>query len=89
MYPELINQGWRALADENGIIKTTRSTCEGFFLMEERGSSGFGYDPIFVKWDYGKTFAELEPEIKNRISHRRKAIDKILPTLEQLLCAIS
>ena len=50
----------------------------------EKGSFGFGYDPIFIKHEYGKTFAELDEEIKNRISHRRKALDKMLPFLEAL-----
>lgn len=76
-----------ALADPSGLIKSVRGTCEGFLILEEKGGQGFGYDPIFVKWDYGKTLAELEPEIKNRISHRRKALDKLLPALESLPCA--
>ena len=50
----------------------------------EKGALGFGYDPIFVKHEYGKTFAELGEDIKNRISHRRKALDKLLPSLEAL-----
>ncbi|MCP5509421.1 MAG: RdgB/HAM1 family non-canonical purine NTP pyrophosphatase [Chlamydiales bacterium] len=75
-----------ALADPSGIQKCVRGTCEGYLILEERGSQGFGYDPLFVKWDYGKTLAELEPDVKNRISHRRKALDKLLPALETLLC---
>jgi XTP/dITP diphosphohydrolase len=41
--------------------------------MEPRGSNGFGYDPVFYMPEYGRTIAELPPEIKNRISHRGRA----------------
>lgn len=72
------------LASPEGIKKCARGSCEGFILHEERGRYGFGYDPIFVKHEYRKTFAELDEEIKNRISHRRKAIDKLLIFLAAL-----
>lgn len=75
---------WIALASPEGLKKSVKGVSEGTITEEERGSLGFGYDPIFVKHEYGKTFAELEEEIKNRISHRRKALDKILPLLEAL-----
>jgi XTP/dITP diphosphohydrolase len=74
-----------ALASPQGLKKCAKGICEGTILNEERGNRGFGYDPIFVKYEYGKTFAELEEDIKNRISHRRKALDKILLTLETLV----
>jgi len=73
------------IADESGVIKNVRGFCEGFLLSEERGGNGFGYDPLFIKYDYNKTFSELDESIKNRISHRRKAIDKLLPLLESKL----
>jgi len=76
-----------ALASPKGIKKCTRGTCEGSLLTIERGASGFGYDPLFVKHGYSKSFAEIEESIKNRISHRRKALDKILLTLDSLLSA--
>ncbi len=72
------------LASPAGIKKCTRGTCEGTLLAKERGASGFGYDPLFVKHGYSKSFAELEESIKNRISHRRKALDKILLNLDSL-----
>jgi len=75
-----------AVASPDGLIRCVSGKCEGYLILEEKGSQGFGYDPLFVKWDYGKTLAELEPELKNRISHRRKAIDKLLPVLETLPC---
>ncbi len=71
-----------AFASPTSLIKSTCAICEGKILTQERGGNGFGYDPLFVKHDYGKTFAELEPSVKNKISHRRKAFDKIICTLE-------
>ena len=76
---------WIALASPQGLKKTARGISEGMITEQERGSLGFGYDAVFIKHEYGKTFAELEEEIKNRISHRRKALDKILPMLEAIL----
>ena len=75
-----------ALANPDGVQKSVKGTCEGYLLLEERGSQGFGYDPLFVKWDYSKTLAELDVDTKNRISHRRKALDRIMPALETLPC---
>jgi XTP/dITP diphosphohydrolase len=76
---------WIALASPEGLKKTAKGVSEGTITEQERGSLGFGYDAIFIKHEYGKTFAELEEEIKNRISHRRKALDKILSVLEAIL----
>lgn len=67
-----------AISSPNGSIeKTSTGICEGTILFEERGSKGFGYDSIFMKYEYGKSFAELDETLKNRISHRRKAFDKL------------
>lgn len=75
-----------ALATPAGELKKlVTATCEGRIVTEEKGGNGFGYDPIFQKYDYNKTFGELEESIKNRISHRRKTLDKLLPFLESLL----
>ena len=76
-----------AIASPSGIKKCTRGTCEGTLLVRERGGSGFGYDPLFVKHGYNKSFAELEESTKNKISHRRKALDKILLSIDSLLSA--
>jgi XTP/dITP diphosphohydrolase len=73
-----------ALASPDGRIKTATGVCEGIILNEERGRNGFGYDPVFVKNDYDKTFAEIDEATKNRISHRRKALEKLLVTLETM-----
>jgi len=74
-----------ALASPDGLEKCTRGICEGSLELKDKGGSGFGYDPLFVKHGYSKTFAELEETIKNRISHRRKALDKLLVFLENVL----
>lgn len=73
-----------AVASPKGLEKSICAICEGKIIRKERGGGGFGYDPLFVKNDYNKTFAELESSVKNKISHRRKAIDKILTFLESL-----
>ncbi len=75
---------WVALASPEGLKKCVKGVSEGLITDHERGSFGFGYDSVFIKYEYGKTFAELEEDIKNRISHRRKAIEKLLPALESV-----
>lgn len=74
-----------AFSSPEGIKKCVRGTCEGVLLNKDRGGSGFGYDPLFIKHGYNKTFAELTESIKNRISHRRKALDKLIPLLESVM----
>lgn len=73
-----------AIASEGGLKKIACGLCEGQLLQTPRGSHGFGYDSIFIKYDYSKTFAEIESELKNRISHRRKAFDKLITSLHSL-----
>ena len=74
-----------SLASPEGLKKTTIGKVEGVILEKEKGSLGFGYDSIFMKHEYGKTFAQLEETTKNKISHRRKALDKLFPILESLI----
>ncbi|MBQ6502821.1 MAG: RdgB/HAM1 family non-canonical purine NTP pyrophosphatase [Flexilinea sp.] len=62
----------------------SRGTCEGEIIPEERGHSGFGYDPIFYKPDKGMTLAEMTEEEKNAISHRGNAVKKIAPLLAEV-----
>jgi len=62
-----------AIARPGGDVETVEGTCEGYIAMKPRGSNGFGYDPVFFLPEYGRTIAELAPEIKNRISHRGRA----------------
>lgn len=73
-----------AIVDREGWTYTAEGTCEGIIATEPRGEGGFGYDPLFFLPEYGKTFAELEPEIKNKISHRARALDGALDILSEL-----
>ena len=57
--------------------------CEGRLTIQEKGANGFGYDPLFIKSGYSKTFAELGSAVKNEVSHRRKALEKIVLALEK------
>ena len=59
--------------------------CEGLIGFEPRGRHGFGYDPVFYLPEHDQTMAELSAEVKNRISHRARALQAALPTLRQLL----
>ena len=58
----------------DGRTVVARGEVEGNLLLEERGTNGFGYDPVFVPLGYDKTFGELDADIKNRISHRANAL---------------
>ncbi|MGD0746121.1 MAG: RdgB/HAM1 family non-canonical purine NTP pyrophosphatase [Verrucomicrobiota bacterium] len=51
--------------------------CEGQILFEPRGKNGFGYDPLFVPAAYEQTFAELGEDVKNKLSHRAKALEQL------------
>lgn len=66
-----------ALITEDDKIITVKGECKGHIAFETRGNSGFGYDPLFIVDGFGKTFAELGEEIKNKISHRAKALEKL------------
>jgi XTP/dITP diphosphohydrolase len=58
-------------------IRTESGVLEGKIGYEMKGQHGFGYDPVFFVTEYDKYLAELEPEIKNSISHRAKAFQEI------------
>lgn len=55
-----------------------KGECKGSIISTCRGDFGFGYDPIFIPENYENTFAELGPEIKNKISHRSKAVAQFI-----------
>ncbi len=59
-------------------VKHYEGVCNGRIINEERGKNGFGYDPVFVPDGYQHTFAEMDPDEKNRISHRGRALKKFL-----------
>jgi XTP/dITP diphosphohydrolase len=65
-----------ALADAKGLIGVMSGSCSGLIGFKSRGTSGFGYDPLFVIEKYGKTFAELGLSTKHKMSHRFKALKK-------------
>lgn len=71
-----------ALAYPSGEIRTFRGECYGVITEKPSGQFGFGYDPVFFLPEHGKTMAELEPEIKNRISHRAVALAKAMEYLK-------
>lgn len=65
------------------VVKLFEGVAEGDIIREKRGGEGFGYDPIFRPEGYDKTFAELGHEIKNKISHRARAVQKLVEYLKQ------
>ena len=67
----------------DGETISARGEVEGHLLTEKRGSSGFGYDPLFVPEGYDRTFGELGPEIKNSISHRSRALARLRELLDR------
>jgi XTP/dITP diphosphohydrolase len=73
-----------AVATPNNQLQITEGYCEGEIIPEERGTGGFGYDPIFLLSGLGKTMSELSMEEKNRVSHRARAVMNAKPILEQL-----
>jgi XTP/dITP diphosphohydrolase len=73
-----------AIATPNAKIHLTEGFCEGEIIPEERGTGGFGYDPIFLLQELGKTMAELSMDEKNHLSHRARAVMKAKPVLRKL-----
>lgn len=69
----------------DGKVVTTRGTIEGKIGYEERGTNGFGYDPIFYLPDMSVSTAELSPDEKNRISHRGRALEAMKIRLKEIL----
>ena len=74
-----------AICNPKGQCYTLEGECKGYIALEPKGTHGFGYDPVFFVPAYGKTMAELEPEIKNQISHRAMALKRLKPLLRQML----
>jgi XTP/dITP diphosphohydrolase len=58
-----------------GVERVFEGVCKGSIIEQERGTGGFGYDPLFKPQGFDQTFAELPPDTKNLISHRGKALD--------------
>ncbi len=74
-----------AIASPHGQVRTFEGTCEGSILTAPRGSHGFGYDPIFLVPEFGKSMAQLALAVKNRISHRARAFAAAKPYLRSIL----
>ncbi|HPF08497.1 MAG: RdgB/HAM1 family non-canonical purine NTP pyrophosphatase [Candidatus Cloacimonetes bacterium] len=74
-----------ALADPSGIISVVSGLVRGQIAMYEQGSNGFGYDSIFTVEGYQQTYAEMDDETKNRISHRSHALRLIIPAVLRAL----
>ena len=73
-----------SLAEPTGLLGSVYGAIEGVIADTPRGENGFGYDPIFLVPELGKTTAELTPEQKNQISHRGRAAQQARKLLEQL-----
>ncbi|GAB4489151.1 MAG: non-canonical purine NTP diphosphatase [Saprospiraceae bacterium] len=65
----------------NGKETLLEGICEGRIATEKRGDGGWGYDPVFIPDGYERTFAELGEDIKNKISHRARATERLVSAL--------
>ena len=74
-----------AIALPSGEVKLSEGHCEGEIIPVERGTNGFGYDPIFYIPMLGRTMAELDMDEKNRLSHRARAVQNAIPILKSVL----
>lgn len=73
-----------AIATPEGQVQFAEGNCYGEIIPEERGTGGFGYDPIFFMPELGKTMAELDMDEKNRLSHRARGVTNAMPILKTL-----
>jgi XTP/dITP diphosphohydrolase len=69
---------------ENGQERFFEGTVDGTIIPEKRGKGGFGYDPVFVPEGFQSTFAEMPLDVKNKISHRARATEKLISWLLHL-----
>ncbi len=73
------------LASQERVLTEITEKVEGYITFEQKGRWGFGYDPIFYYPPLDKTLAELEPEVKNKVSHRGRALTKLREFLKNYL----
>lgn len=79
-----------AVADPTGEIRLrAEEYCRGRILREPQGEGGFGYDPLFLLPEYHRTFGQLSPLVKSALSHRARALRKVVGPLRALLAASS
>lgn len=71
-----------AIAKPNEKVKYVEGKCFGRISEKKLGKNGFGYDPVFIPNGFKKTFAQMEPSMKNKISHRAKALVKVKGVLK-------
>ena len=74
-----------SIAIPSGPALTYEGRCEGEITLEPKGTSGFGYDPVFFYPQFGKSFAELSSDEKNRVSHRGKALEVVAAEFDKIL----
>ena len=74
-----------ALVDGEKIIDVVSGNCSGLVALKSKGKNGFGYDPLFLIPRYNKTFGELDGKIKEKISHRARALKKVKRVLKKYL----
>jgi XTP/dITP diphosphohydrolase len=73
-----------AISDKNGDIKfLAEGICNGEIALSPSGTNGFGYDPVFIPEEFKQTFGELPDKIKQKISHRARALEKIIAFLSK------
>lgn len=65
-----------AFANAEGLILTSEGSCDGYITDDMKGDMGFGYDPLFARYEDHKTFAQIPASLKCRISHRARALEK-------------
>jgi len=84
-------QPWKAhfhcsavlIAPKNNVY-ITEGRCDGLIISKEHGTGGFGYDPIFYIPDYNATMAQIPADLKNKISHRARALNAMIPILKEI-----
>lgn len=79
--PEGVSEA--AVKQGDRYVLTAKGICSGHIAAEARGDGGFGYDPLFIPDGYTKTFAQLGVDLKNKISHRARALEELERLLEK------
>ncbi len=69
----------------DGAVTTATGEVKGKIAHENQGDNGFGYDPLFIPEGYEKTYAQMTDEEKNKLSHRKAGLDRMIPILETYL----
>lgn len=78
-----------AIVEPDGRVHRRCGSLAGYVAAEPAGSGGFGYDPIFWLPEYGRTLAQLDPNEKNQISHRARAVRDAMPLLRALVARLA